>query len=142
MRCERVRVMKKPAEEQIFTIKGVAMAMTFFSVYGVYLFSEDPDWVLWAWPMIMGALYVPDLPPPLFADPRPAFEMGLLFNFMSLLAVVFVMVLRGEAGLAWLSRLTAQFGGQRPGRASEAIGQSEVGAGTSYLDVDIPTSGC
>jgi len=117
------------------------MAVCFFSAYVLILFSEDPDWVRWAWPMAMGALYVPDLPPPLFADPRPAFEIGLLFNLMSFLAVVFVMLLRGEAGLAWLSWLTSQFGGQRPGRPSEAIGQSEVRAGTSCLDVDIPTSG-
>lgn len=133
--------MKNQAKERIFTTKGVAIAVLFFSIYCVIVFSSDPAWVRWAWPMAMGALYVPDSPPPLFADPQVAFEMGFLFNLLSLLAVVSVMAIRGEVGTAWLSWLKAQLRKQRPGRASEAIGRSEVGAGASYLDVDIPTGG-
>lgn len=140
-RCERVNVMKNQAKERIFTTKGVAIAVLFFSIYCVILFSSDPEWVRWAVPMAMGALYVPDPPPPLFSDPRAAFEMGLLFNFLSLVAVMFLMVITSEAGLAWLSCVKAQLRERRTRRASEATGRSEVGAGASYLDVDIPTSG-
>lgn len=95
-------------EDKVFTKKGVAIGVLFFSIYDVILFSLDPEWVLWAWPMAMGALYVPESPPPLFADPRAAFEMGLLFNFLSFVAVTFLMVIMREPGLAWLSWVKAR----------------------------------
>lgn len=95
-------------EDKVFTKKGVAIALLFFSIYDVILFSLDPEWVLWAWPMAMGALYVPDPPPPLFADPRAAFEMGAAFYLLSLLALVFVGVIRGEPPFAWLSWVKAR----------------------------------
>ncbi|MGH7425742.1 MAG: hypothetical protein ACREJP_06200 [Candidatus Methylomirabilales bacterium] len=128
--------MKKAPEERILTIKGVAMAVIFFSVYGLILFSEDPDWVHWAWPMAMGVLYVPNPPPPLFSDPRGAFEMGFAFYLFSLLALVFVGAIRGEAFVAWLSWLKARWSEARQQASREARERPEVGVGALSLDVD------
>ena len=80
--------MKNHTEERIFTKKGLAISLLFYSIYAVILFSIDPKWVGWAGPMDLGALYVPNSPPPLFSDPQAAFQMGSLFSLLSLAALV------------------------------------------------------
>ena len=61
---ETAGTMENQPEEKVFTAKGVMITVLYFSIYGVILFSLDPDWIMWAVPMVMGALYVPDPPPP------------------------------------------------------------------------------
>ena len=56
--------MKNHTEERIFTKKGLAISLLFYSIYAVILYSLDPGWVGWTGPMILGALYVPNSPPP------------------------------------------------------------------------------
>ncbi len=99
--------MKDPAEEPLFTIKGLVLGAALFSIYAVLLFSMDPEWVGWAGPMALGALYVPNSPPPLFSSPQQAFQMGFVFGVLNLLTLVLVSVIRGELPFhfAWLSRL-------------------------------------
>ena len=99
--------MKNHTEERIFTKKGVVIGVVLFSVYGVILFSLDPEWVRWAGSMTIGALYVPDPPPPLFSQPQEAFQMATVFSLLSLSALVCLMAIMGEVRFGWLSRLMA-----------------------------------
>jgi hypothetical protein len=104
---KKERLMKNHTDERIFTKKGVAIGVVFFSIYGVILFSLDPEWVRWAGSMTMGALYVPDPPPPLFSQPQEAFQMATVFSLLSLSALVCLMAIMGEVKFGWLSRLMA-----------------------------------
>ncbi len=97
------------SEDRIFTKKGVAIGALLFCIYGVILFSMDPEWVRWAGSMlIMGALYVPDPPPPLFADPQDAVRAVSLFNLLSLSALALLIALRRGLRFGWLPRLEAR----------------------------------
>lgn len=94
------------SEDRIFTKKGVAIGALLFCIYGVILFSMDPEWVRWAGGMlIMGALYVPDPPPPLFADPQEAVRAVSPFNLLSLTALTFLIAFRRGLRFGWLPRL-------------------------------------
>lgn len=97
--------MNNHTEERIFTKKGVAIFLLFYSIYGVILFSIDPEWVAWAGPMVLGALYVPNSPPPLFSDPKAAFQMASLCSLLSLAALMILTLIRGEVQVGWMSWL-------------------------------------
>jgi hypothetical protein len=103
--------MKDEPEDPLFTTKGVILLALYGCIFAKLIFSMDPEWVGWAGPMALGALYVPNPPPPLFSDPKAAFEMCSLFYMVSALVLVFVSVIRGEEpfGLwswfkAWLKK--------------------------------------
>jgi len=116
---------KSPAQEALFPTKALVIGAFFFFIYSVILFSLDPEWVAWAGPVALGALYVPNQPPPLFAHPETAFKMGFLFSVLSLLALVGAAVIRNEAPFKWWNWLKARL------RA-----QLEAGTGASSQDVD------
>jgi hypothetical protein len=88
--------MKDQSEDPLFTTKGVILGVLYGCIYAAIIFSMDPEWVGWAGPMAFGALYVPNPPPPLFSDPRAAFEMSCCASLLSLLALVLVSVIREE----------------------------------------------
>jgi hypothetical protein len=103
--------MKAEVEDPVFTTKGIILCALYGSVYAALIFSMDPEWVGWAGPMALGALYVPNSPPPLFSDPRAAFQMGSWVSVLSLVVLVLVSVIREEEpfGLwslfkAWLKK--------------------------------------
>ncbi len=118
---------KKREGDPLFTIKGLVIGAILFSLYAVILFSLDPEWVMWAGPMALGALYVPNQPPPLFTRPETVFQMASLFSLLNLAVLFLVAMLRGEAPLAWprwlKTWLKEQFG---------------IRAGSSAQDVDVP----
>lgn len=109
--------MRNHTEERIFTKKGLAIGLLLYSIYGVILFSIDPEWVGWAGPMIFGALYVPNSPPPLFPDPKAAIQTASLFSLLSLAVLLLLMPMVGEVRFGWLSWLKARVrnGGLRGG---------------------------
>ncbi len=88
--------MKEEPEDPLFTTRGIILWALYGCIYAAIIFSMDPEWVGWAGPIAAGALYVPNPPPPLFNDPKAAFEMGSLVNMLSLLVLVLVSVIRGE----------------------------------------------
>ena len=101
--------MERQPQERLFTAKGLVLGTLFFGIYAAMLFSIDPEWVAWAGPMAMGALYVPNTPPPLFAHPEAAFEMASRLSALSLTALVVLTVFRGEKPLGWWSSLKTWF---------------------------------
>ncbi len=88
--------MKEQPEDPLFTTKGIIMGAVYGCIYAAIIFSMDPEWVGWAGPMALGALYVPNTPPPLFSDPAAALEMGSWFSLLSLVMLVLVSVIREE----------------------------------------------
>ena len=103
--------MKEQPEDPLFTMRGIILWALYGCIYAAIIFSMDPEWVGWAGPMALGALYVPNPPPPVFSDPRAAFEMGSWVSVLSLLVLVLVSVIREEEpfGLwslfkAWLKK--------------------------------------
>ena len=122
--------MKAQAEEPLFTTKGLLLGGIFFSIYAAILFSMDPAWVMWAAPMAMGALYVPDPPPPLFAHPEDAFQMSFVASLVSLLALAVVTVVRGEVPFRlflWLNaRWRERFAGGVAASSRDVSGEEEM----------------
>ena len=122
--------MKAQAEGPLFTIKGLLIGGIFFSIYAAILFSMDPAWVMWAAPMAMGALYVPDPPPPLFANPEDAFQMSFVASLLSLLALAVIAVIRGEVPfrlLFWLkARWRERFADGVAASSRDVGGQEEI----------------
>lgn len=129
--------MKNQPEEKIFTKKGLVIGALLFSCYGAILLLLDPEWVTWAGLMTMGALALPDLPPPLFSNPEEGFQMASFFSFLSLLAILLLVVVTGEARLGWLSWLKTALRERLSQEAPEAKERLEVGVGAPSLDVDL-----
>jgi len=103
---------KNSGEQPLFTLKGLLAGAVLFSVYGVILFSLDPEWVGWAGPLVFGgALYAADPPPPLFSSPEEALQMSSLFSLLSFFILGLIIAIRGERNLAWLSWLRAGLAG-------------------------------
>ncbi len=101
--------MKNHKEDRIFRQKDLVISGLLFSIYGLILFSLDPQWVMWAGPMVLGALYVPDPPPAIlfFSSPREAFQLASLFSLVSLFALGLLIIIRGERRYHWLYRFKA-----------------------------------
>ncbi len=102
-------MIERQPRERLFTVKGLVLGTLLSGIYAVVLFSTDPEWVAWAGPMAMGALYVPNTPPPLFAHPEAAFEMASRLSALSLTALVVLTVFRRETPLGWWSSLKTWF---------------------------------
>ena len=122
-------VMKNTQDDRLFTGKGLLIGACFFSIYAAILFSIDPEWILWAGPMTLGALYVPSPAPQLFDNPQHALQAASVFSFLGLLTLVLLMATVGEVRFGWLTWLRAHV------RAawSQAFG-------TSLSDVDLHRS--
>ncbi|MFN3476923.1 MAG: hypothetical protein ACK4Z6_05150 [Candidatus Methylomirabilales bacterium] len=136
-------VMKNQPEERIFTKKGLLLGALLFSIYAVLLLWAtlvNPEWIMWAGQMTLGALYGPD-PSPLFDNPQEAFQIASVFSLLGLLTLLLLMVVMGEVRFGWLSWLKAQLRERLSQEAREAKEQPEVGAGVSSLDVDLGREG-
>jgi len=61
-------------------------------LYGVLLFSLDPEWVQWAGAMSIGVLYTGDmLPPAIFSQPLEAVRMASLSGLLTLCALALLL---------------------------------------------------
>ncbi len=130
---------KKPGEEPLFPMKAVIVGLALFLIYARILFSLDPEWVMWAGPMVLGgALYVPNPPPDLSSSPQEVFQMASFISLFSLFTVGLLIVLRGEPRLGWLSWLKAAIKGRRKGLAKA---QNAPGT-TGVLDVRVSMHSC
>ena len=82
--------------------KGIAtrenlFAVTFLFVYALILLVSDPEWLMWAGPITLGAFPV-EAPGVSFAfDPAEAFHAASYAVLASLLAWIFLVRIRGEA---------------------------------------------
>jgi hypothetical protein len=131
-------VMKNRPEERLFTGKWLLIGALCFSLYGIILLSLDQEWVLWAGSMTLGGLYVPDPPPRLFEDPREVFQVASVFSLLGLVALALLTVVMGEVRFGWLSWLRAQWRERCAQEALQARERPEVGAVSSFLDIDLP----
>jgi hypothetical protein len=82
--------------------KGIAtrenlFAVSFLFVYALILIASDPEWLMWAGPITLGAFPV-EAPPafPAF-DPQEAFRAASYSVLPGLLAWILLVRLRGEA---------------------------------------------
>ncbi len=99
--------MKQQSDDPIFTTKGVLLGGSFLIVNALIVFSMDPEWVAWAGPMAMGALYVPNQPPPLFSQPEVVFQMASTLSWLALSVLVALGIFLGEAPFGFLHWLKA-----------------------------------
>jgi hypothetical protein len=82
--------------------KGIAtrenlFAVTFLFVYALILLVSDPEWLMWAGPITLGAFPV-EAPGVSFAfDPVETFHAASYAVLLSLLAWIFLVRVRGEA---------------------------------------------
>lgn len=132
--------MKNQPEERIFTKKGLLLGALLFSIYAVLLLWAtlvNPEWVMWAGQMTLGALYVPDSPPSLFDNPQEAFQIASVFSLLGLLTLLLLMVVMGEVRFGWLPWLKAKLRGRWSQEARGAEERPEVGAEAPSLDVDL-----
>ena len=104
--------MKTQQTDRLFTKQGVLIGAVLFAIYAVILLSLDPEWVLWAGSMTLGALYIPDPAPSLFDHPQEALQMASVFNLLGLLTLLLLMVIIGEVHSGWLSWLRVRWGEQ------------------------------
>jgi hypothetical protein len=110
--------MKTQQEDRLFTKEGLLIGALLFSIYLWALLQLDPEWVMWWGFISLGTHPPPDLPPPLFSDPREAFHVASVLTLLGLLVLVLLMVVAGEIRFGWLSWLKArlsEWGSQEAG---------------------------
>ena len=130
---------KIPGEEPLFPMKAVIVGLALFLIYARIIFSLDPEWVMWAGPMVLGgALYVSNPPPATTSSPQEVFQMASFISLASLFTVGLLIVLRGEPRLGWLSWLKAAIKGRRNGLAKA---QNAPGT-TGVVDVRVSMHSC
>ncbi|MGH7772527.1 MAG: hypothetical protein ACREQA_09875 [Candidatus Binatia bacterium] len=101
--------MKTQQEDKLFTKEGLLIGALLFSIYLACLLQIDPEWVMWIGFMSLGTYPPPEFPPPLFADPRDAFQVASSLMLLGLLGLLLLMVIMGDVNLSWLSWLKAQW---------------------------------
>ena len=99
--------MKEQAKDPLFTTKGIILLALYGCIYAKAIFSMDPEWVGWAGPMALGALYVPNQPPPLDIPPKAVFEMCSFLSLLSLLFLGIITIVRKEKSFGVWSRFEA-----------------------------------
>ena len=103
--------MKDPENDPLFTVNGILLFVVVGIVYGLILFSLDPEWVAWAAPLAFGgSLYASD-PPPASAQlalPRDVLPWAYLYGCLALFAIVLLNLVQDRQHLDWLSWLKAQ----------------------------------
>jgi hypothetical protein len=104
--------MKDQPEEKLFSKGELLTIVLVFSVFLITmlsLVSLDPDLFLWAGSMSLGSLYTPDPQVRLFDNPREAFQMASKLCLIGLVALLCLMVIKGEAKFGWLPWLKARW---------------------------------
>lgn len=124
----------EPEDSRMFTKKGVSIAALLFSIYTWALLGLDPEWVLWAGSMSLGALSIPDVGPPrLFDDPREALQVASVFVLLGLFVLLLLMLTVGDVRFGWLSWLH--------GRLREWKSQLEIPGGSPKSPDSLRASG-
>jgi hypothetical protein len=82
--------------------KGIAtrenlFAVTFLFVYALILLVSDPEWLIWAGPITLGALPVEAPGVPFEFDPVETFQAASYAVLPGLLALILLVLIRGEA---------------------------------------------
>jgi len=77
-------------------------------LYLACLLQLDPEWVMWYGFVMLGTHPPENLPPPLFSDPREAFQVASVLGLLGLIVLVLLMVVAGEVRFGWLSWLKAR----------------------------------
>jgi hypothetical protein len=136
---ERRGLMKDQPEEKLFS-KGewlaIVLVFSVFLITMLSLVSLDPELVLWGGSMGLGSLYTPDPPPRLFDNPREAFLMASKLCLIGLVALLCLMVIKGEARFGWRSWLKARWIEWRSQQALEGRGRPKIGVDAHSRDVD------
>jgi len=104
--------MKDPAEEPLFTVKGLLLFAAYGVVYSWIVFSLDPEYVAWAFPLVFGgSLYASDPPPASahLAPPSDVLPLAYLYSCLALFAIVLLNLVQSRRHLDWLSWLKAEF---------------------------------
>lgn len=133
--------MKDQPEEKLFSKGELLTIVLVFSVFLITmlsLVSLDPDLFLWAASMSLGSLYTPtpDSLPRLFDNPREAFQMASTLCLIGLVALLCLMVIRGEARFGSLSWLKARWAKWRSQSARGGGKLGEISAEDHSQDVD------
>ena len=100
--------MKTQQEDTLFTKEGLLIGALLFSIYLACLLQLDPEWVMWHGFVMLGTHPPESLPPPLFSDPREAFQVASVLGLLGLIVLVLLMVVAGEVRFGWLSWLKAR----------------------------------
>jgi hypothetical protein len=102
--------MKHLSEKGIATRENL-FAVTFLFVYALILLVSDPEWLLWAGPITLGAFPV-EAPGVFFPfDPVETFQAASFAVLPGLLALIFLVRIRGEAHRSRHSQLSTIAGG-------------------------------
>jgi len=103
-----VDLMKNHQDDKLFTKEGLLIGALLFSIYLACLLQLDPEWVMWYGFVMLGTHPPENLPPPLFSDPREAFQVASVLGLLGLIVLVLLMVVAGEVRFGWLSWLKAR----------------------------------
>ena len=131
--------MKDQPEEKLFSMGELLTIVLVFSVFLITmlsLVSLDPELVLWGGSMGLDSLYTPDPPPRLFDNPREAFQMASKLCLIGLVALLCLMVIKGEARFGLLSWLKARWIEWRSQQALEGRERPKIGKDAHSRDVD------
>ncbi len=102
--------MKHLSEKGIATRENL-FAVTFLFVYALILIASDPEWLMWAGPITLGAFPV-GAPGVSFAfDPVETFQAASYAVLPGLLALILLVRLRGEAHRSRHSHMPTVAGG-------------------------------
>lgn len=131
--------MKDQSSEKLFSMGQLLLITFVFSVYAITLLSLDPEWVLWAGSMSVGSLYVPDLPPRLFDDPRRVLEITSVLFYLFLVGLLGLLCLAGfmgEVKFGWVSWLKARWAERRSQGARRGKKLGEIRGEAHFQEVD------
>jgi hypothetical protein len=87
--------MRQLLTKRFFTPENLFVAGVLF-FYAVILLSSDPEWLMWAGPITLGAFPVTSPPSPLPFDPAEAFRAAATGVFLGLLALAVLLLASGD----------------------------------------------
>lgn len=87
---------------------GLLIGALLFSIYLACLLQIDPEWVMWHGFVMLGTHPPENLPPPLFSDPREAFQVASFLSLLGLIVLLLLMVIAGDVRFGWFSWLKAR----------------------------------
>ncbi len=99
--------MKRGEDERTGTAREPLFAALLLTLYGLAIFlPPDPEWVLWAGPMVVGALDVSSTPP-LAASAAPGtLQTAAGLSVLGALAAALLAAGAGSGGWRWIAKLT------------------------------------
>ncbi len=99
--------MKGSEDDRSGTARELLFAALLLALYGLAIFGPaDPEWVLWAGPMAVGALDVSSTPP-LAASAAPGtLQTAAGLSVLGALAAALLAAGAGSVGWRWIAKLT------------------------------------